>query len=186
MTLLVVALAAGLYVYVHHTQKAPPEQSAEATAPIKLLEVQRSDVTRLEVRAHGYHAVLAPAKAKASDGKEQDVWTISGVLAPAGQEFDWHQADDLAWQVGYVTARRRVAADSASAAGYGLEKPTAIISLTAKSGPLRTLRIGARSAIGNGYYLQVSGDPAVYLADISMLDTLPETPEGWFKPPEPK
>ncbi|GAB4472461.1 MAG: hypothetical protein Kow00124_10540 [Anaerolineae bacterium] len=57
-------------------------------------------------------------------------------------------------------------------ATYGLESPHYTLQFTTSGGGDYTLLVGDQSAVGSGYYVQVPGDPLVYIISTYSLDPL--------------
>jgi hypothetical protein len=61
---------------------------------------------------------------------------------------------------------------------YGLVKPQASVSMQQGNGPIQ-IRIGTNTAWGDKVYLQVVGDPGVYVVSVELMKYIPRTASDW-------
>jgi uncharacterized protein DUF4340 len=143
-------------------EKEPNDFRDKTLVPFPL-----EQAARLEIQTPGKSLVLAKG--------EKDEWTIEAAVKKNAK------ADAV---IGYLATLTQLRARSfvddqpADVKKYGLDRPTAKISVGAKDGTnLAVLEIGGKSV--NTYYARREGNPTVYAIDESSYQTLQKAPEDF-------
>ena len=142
-----------------------PPRDASSSRPV-LLPVNRQHVTEF--------TLLRTGGSIRAERRHQTWYLVEPVHA---------RGDDRRWRelVRYVTElrpMRLIETHASSLAPFGLATPSLEVQLhtTSDAVPM-TLTFGAPNAIGNGHYVQVHGNPAVYLVRAAAKDVLDITPD---------
>lgn len=79
-----------------------------------------------------------------------------------------------------ITASRKVADTSENAADYGLDKPQATAEVTYADGTTATVELGSENPVKDGYYVRVSTDEAIYIAESGLSTVLLKEAEAYI------
>lgn len=169
------ALLAALLVYVFAFERHTPSGEINASpsaALANILSLEKTKVTGLEVHQN------APSKSVVLT-KKGDVWQFEdGKPADAGR-VDQVLSQLTPWQ---ASAKLEEQFDSKQAADFGLEPAELIVQLKTAGGE-KLLKVGHKTPVSSGYYVQLQGDPALYLSFVNV----PEALRGLVTdPPVPK
>jgi hypothetical protein len=127
----------------------------------------------LEKHAVMWFALEAPSGAIRLERSGASAWTI---VSPYVAEADPRRVGVLLDGVRDVPVVREVEAEADAAERFGLDAPTFRLDIGAGEGKTVTVRVGARSPVGEERYAVVDGGP-VLLVDRSIADALNVTAE---------
>lgn len=152
LALLVGLLAAYAYFIEYKgTQKKEEEKEKQET----LLEVKKEDVQEIRLEGiEGQTVVLSPESA--------EKWKIT---APIQSRADESTVDRVLNQFEKLKYKEIIEEQPKDLAAYELDKPPLTIEFVLKGNTRKTIRIGAKNPINFVNYLQIQGDPRVYLVD---------------------
>ena len=105
-----------------------------------------------------------------SEEEAEPAWDVNGTAIPSDNSTFTSlmaQISSLAFDACYDYKGE---ADTLSACG--LDTPVGVLTINYGEGETLTLTIGALDGTGDSYYVQLSGDPAVYLLSAGSVDTL--------------
>jgi len=144
------ALGGTLYWSGHHK----PENTAQASAdtPPKILSLNESDITKLDLRNKSGEAV---ALAKDHSGKWQ-------MTAPHPLPVDQPAVSQILSSLSSLSADRLLEEKSDDLKSYGLDRPTLQIAITEKNNKTQRLFIGDDTPSGNGIYAKLDDDSRVF------------------------
>ena len=145
---------AGLYV-LNRSRQAAVEPPAEPSKQVSLLNRVKSEVTSLTIM-HEDDIVTYTR----TDG----VWAMTDVDAPVEQAF----ITDISDNICTLSALEKVEGDTSALSGYGLDPAASAMTVTFADGSSETVRLGARTASRDAYYLMVDGDSSLYLVSNTM------------------
>ncbi len=159
----------------------PTPQEVEALFPEAALDVVTSFTvvdneggTTFSARLAALDATPTPEGTPEIDAEEpaEPFWVIvEPPLEPEEGLPDDTRLNSAAANLPGLTPLRSLSEVEALAT-YGLESPRYTLQFTTSSGGDYTLLVGDQSAIGSGYYVQVPGDPLVYIVPTYSLDPL--------------
>jgi hypothetical protein len=154
--LAVLLLALGVFYYVYEIRLGPEREKTEGRKG-RVFTAEPADVTDVEI--------------KRTDGvvklkREGDGWQV---LEPMKARGDRGAIDETVTSL--VTARmdREIEAAPAALGDFGLDKPTAEVTLRLKDGKEVGLILGAKSPTGVWVYAREAGKPAVFVVGESAL-----------------
>lgn len=165
LLLLVVSVALGLALYVLPETPTPSEEEATVPPAIAVLEYESRQVTALE-------AVNA-SNQSLQVWRNGDNWDIQVGERVAG---DTIVIGPTIANIAGLRATAVITPETQTLADYGLDAPQLTITLQGETGVLDRLRVGSRNPSGGARYVQVEGQPQIYLVNDVALDTL----EGWY------
>jgi hypothetical protein len=151
-TLIAVLVVLGALIggYLWITRPKPAPVSTEAPKP----ELSKGDKDKI------VKVVLTDrAEGTLTFEKKGTEWSVTPSL---GGTLDASLMDDLLYSFSGLIAERTIEENPTDLAQYGLNPPQATARATWEDGSVHTLYLGARTASGNTYYLQVKDDPKVY------------------------
>src|SRR2546427_274648 len=151
-----ILIALGAFYYVYEVRLGPEREKTEGRKG-RVFAVEPADVTELEIKRPDATVTLK---------REGDGWQI---LAPVNARGDRGPIDETVTSI--VTARmdREIEADPKSLGDFGLDKPTAEITVRLKDGKQAGLVLGAKSPTGVWVYAREAGKPAVFVVGDSVL-----------------
>ena len=162
LILAVLLIALGGYVYFFELSKG------DKGKPEKLIDFKQDEAAgidlaypdrTIQIQKHpsGKWKLTQPVRADAEDS------TVRSLLAALA-----------AGEIKRTLEKKPGAADLKS---FGLDPPAARVSITLRSGlTLPTLMVGAKTPLGDSAYARRGSDPAVYLADGSLVPALQKQP----------
>ncbi len=146
--LVLLVLAGGVYLYLRHRQGAKEEPVADNR--IVLSRHEKEAILRMELESAAGRVVLV---------KKDGEWQVA---EPYPVALNQARADDIAYSFSRLFAERVVEENPEDLGLYGLEKPRATArAVLADQSELR-FNLGDKTSVGDSYYLQVAGSPAVY------------------------
>ncbi|MBU0495661.1 MAG: DUF4340 domain-containing protein [Chloroflexi bacterium] len=156
LVLLFAALLAGWWML--ETFK-PGEPAADTPIPEKYLlpTLSSEDIAALEIKLHSGPSVYL--------FKGPDTWYLGG---QGGERLDAAAIDS--GLSGLVQLRAQRTIEAANPAEFGLNPYTATLNLTLTNKRTESLLVGDRNPEGLAYYVQLAGDPAVYLVSRYPID----------------
>ncbi len=94
-----------------------------------------------------------------SGAEEGEGFTLEDEDRPLNQ----NAAAGLAYSLRSLKSTEKLEDSFHTAADYGLDRPSAILSLTTRDGGSSIIKLGSLTPSGSGYYCTREGDPALYL-----------------------
>ena len=149
--IVLVALLGALY-WSNRRQPIDDAAKAAADAPVKVLSVDRDDVSKLEIKKKGGDDLIV-SKAGA------DNWKIT---APQSLHADQQQIATILSTLLVINADRVIDEKAGDLKAYGLAEPLVTVSATAKNGATQNLLIGDDTPTGGSVYAMRAGDPRVF------------------------
>ncbi len=154
-TLILFIIAVAVVVGVYLTEgRRDTAQDADKTSSgaqsVQVLDLKVADVTRLRVTDKDGKTVEA--------AREGSDWKL---VAPSQAPGDTARLDGVVRQVVETRATRKLETKDANLADFGLDKPTATISLTTGAGE-KTIKVGDQTPDKSAYYIQRADDGSVY------------------------
>lgn len=147
---LLAALFGALYWSNRHP--ASTETVDASPAPPKILSVNESDLTKVDLRKGGGDQL---ALARNGSG----AWEI---LAPKPMTADQSAVSSMLGTFSSLSSERLVEDKATDLGSYGLAKPALEVDLTEKSNKAQKLLIGDDTPAGSGAYAMLAGDPRVF------------------------
>lgn len=144
----VIAAGIGAYVYFVDAKQAAPTDTNEVVL-WELKEDQEKAVS---------HVLLKDGASEARYERKQDKWAYA---AKPDREMETWRWDSAYGGLKKLVAERKVEDRAENLSAYGLASPSFTIELGGKT-PY-TLAVGEKNPLGQSYYVQKGGDPAVYL-----------------------
>lgn len=173
---LLVACAVVLALVFKDDAEEEPVSSSDSSS-ISLMSVSTGDISKIEIKnGLGEYTISAAEETSDSSGDDSADWVLEGVdeRIPLDEDLIYDAVDALA-----VIDAKRELGSAAGLSDYGLDNPEITARVTMKSGEEYTVSIGAKTAVGSGRYLYVTGLDSVYLADSEYGDIL-EEPVTYF------
>ena len=154
--LAVILIALGAFYYVYEVRLGPEREKTEGRKG-RVFTAEPADVTEVEIKRPDSVVKLK---------REGDGWQI---LEPVKARGDRGPIDETVTSV--VTARmdREIEAAPTALGDFGLDKPSAEVTLRLKDGKQLGLVLGAKSPTGVWVYARESGKPAVFVIGDSVL-----------------
>jgi Domain of unknown function (DUF4340) len=154
--LAVILIALGIFYYVYEVRLGPEREKTEGRKG-RVFTAEPADVTEVEIKRPDSVVKLK---------REGDGWQI---LEPIQARGDRGPIDETVTSV--VTARmdREIEAAPTALGDFGLDKPSAEITLRLKDGTQLGLVLGAKSPTGVWVYAREAGKPAVFVIGDSVL-----------------
>lgn len=174
-TAIMLIVLALLIVLVFYLQKNPlpsaATQTPSATAPVQIIQgLNSSNITWMELKEKDNPTVTVSKDA-------QSVWMVGD---KEKKTADTAKAEQLRGEIAAMRALAVLPAGS-PLADIGLDNPTYILTVrTAQNGQFE-LRVGKKTSIGNGYYLQVDSQPPI-VVDKAALETVVDLMKGLMSP----
>ena len=148
---LLAALVGALYWSNRHPQSSDTV-SASATPAPKILSVNESDLTKVDLHKQKGEEV---ALARSGSGS----WEI---LAPRPMTADQSAVSSMLGTFSSLNSERVVEDKAHDLGPYGLAKPALEVDLTQKSNKTQKLLIGDDTPAGGGAYAMLAGDPRIF------------------------
>lgn len=173
----VAVLVIAFSIWIVPLLQKPPESSAQPT-PIPLWEFSSSDLVSITV-VKGLQTTIVERSGMA--------WQV---VAPAPGEADIIRLYNLADTIANMSSTRIL--DGANLAVFGLDEPTATVTLGLQNGTTITLEIGDQNPGLTDYYVQKEGDSRIhlvastYIAGLLDLADNPPYPATATPPPSPE
>src|SRR5262245_62033342 len=146
--LAVILVVLGVFYYVYEIQLGPEREKTEARQG-RVFAGELGDVTAVEVK-RGTDVLKFQ--------RDGDAWRM---LTPVATRADRGAVDELITSVITAKADREISANPASPAEYGLDAPSADITVTLKDGKHIGLQLGAKNPTGVWVYGREVGKSAV-------------------------
>ena len=144
LTLLVVFVALGLYVYFVELERPP---ASEVPPNESLVDVPSEDFAQLTITTNGQETILAQSE----DGNE---WRLTGPVTAVADET---QVSSITSALSTLQIQRVVAEDVVDFAPFGLDAPTVAVDFVAASGsPSERLLIGDSTPTGGERYAMLA------------------------------
>jgi len=160
---LLAALFGALYWSNRHP--ASTETVNASPAPPKILSVNESDLTKVDLRK-GSGDQLALARNGSGD------WEI---LAPRPMTADQSAVSSMLGTFSSLNSERLVEDKATDLGSYGLARPVLEVDLTEKSNKAQKLLIGDDTPAGSGAYAMLAGDPRVFTIASSTKTSIDKT-----------
>src|SRR5262245_1902219 len=149
-------VAVGAFYYVYEIRLGPEREKVEGRKG-RVFNVETADVTELTLKRGGETVTLK---------REGDGWQMTAPLAWRGERGP---VDETVTSIATAKMDREIAATPADVGEFGLDKPTAEVTLTTRDGKQLGLVLGAKSPTGVWVYAQERGKPAVFVIGDSVL-----------------
>jgi hypothetical protein len=162
--LAVVLVALAAFYYVYEIRMGPERERAEARKG-RVFSVEPADVQAVTITRAGDTVALE---------REGEGWRLRAPVAARG---DRGKVEDVLTTVLTAKIDREIAAQPASLAEFGLDRPAAEIAVTLKDGRRLGLALGTKNPTGSWVYARETDRPAVFALPESVLRdaTLPAT-----------
>ncbi len=150
--LIALAVLAALAGGVYWSNKAREEEAKKpaADAPPKILELQREQLAKIEIRRTGGETTVL---------EKRERWALT---APKPLAADQEAVQSVLSTLTALNADRLIEAKAADSGSYGLAQPAIEVAFTQKDGKGRQLLIGDEVVTGNGYYVKLADDPRIF------------------------
>lgn len=112
---------------------------------------------------------------------EDGEWTETSL---EGESIDQSSVNMLLSQIGGITTRETVVKSPEDLAQYGLEEPFRTITARLSDGSAVTILAGDESGLLSKYYIQIQGDPDVYLVSSYIVTDFDKTAEEFVEEEE--
>lgn len=143
----------------------------ETTVETVVTDFSKDDVTELTVTGdHELHFV-----------REDDVWTETSLPDETIRESS---VNYLISEINHITTTETVVESPEELSQYGLEEPLRTITAVLSDGSSVTIYVGKESSLLSKHYIQVEGDPNVYLAASYIVNAFEEDAEYFVEEEE--
>ncbi len=112
---------------------------------------------------------------------EDGEWTETSL---EGESIDQSSVNMLLSQIGGITTRETVVKSPEDLEQYGLEEPFRTITARLSDGSAVTILAGDESSLLSKYYIQIQGDPDVYLVSSYIVTDFDKTAEEFVEEEE--
>lgn len=147
------AVLALLGAAVWWSNKHKKDDTASTEAPPKILSLAEGDITAVEItRPEGESVRL--------DRDAGGVWRIT---APQPLPTDKDAVSSFLSSAASITADKVIEEKPADLSAFGLARPRAQVTLSLGNGRKRVVKLGDDAPVGGGSFVQVDGDPRVFL-----------------------
>ncbi len=147
----VLAALVGLLYWSNH-RKAPDESKSSADTAPKILSLNESDITKIDLKKKdGREVVLA----RNSSGK----WDMT---QPKPLPVDQDAVSSMLSTLASLNSDRLVEDKASNLNQYGLTQPALTVTLTQKNGKTRELLIGDDTPTGSAAYAKLENDPRIF------------------------
>ena len=164
LTLLVVFVALGLYVYFVELERPP---ASEVPPNESLVDVASEDFAQLTITTNGQETILEQSE----DGNE---WKLTGPVTAAADET---QMSSITSALSTLQIQRVVAEDVVDFAPFGLDAPAVAVDfVTANDSPSERLLIGDSTPTGGERYAMLAGSGRVVLVAAHLDTTFAKSP----------
>jgi len=172
-TRILVFLAAALFCFIFFFESRKPSTDTLATTLERLLPgFEPASVTAIDLLIHTNQPIRVE--------KAEDAWRMTVPVRYTAQTSAIEQflaSLENARYTSFITPRELLD-QRGGLASFGLEQ--APVSVTVRQGASHTeIRIGAASHAGKRLYVQIVGRQGVFIADPSLLDTIPSAAAFW-------
>lgn len=165
LILVAVCILCGIGYFLIRRQDFDQETQTQET---QVIDFSAEEVTELRVEGD-----------VALDFVKQDgVWTETSL---PGEKIDQDSVNSLVSRISSITTTQSVLESPEDLAAYGLEEPPRIVSATLTNGSDVTIRMGEKSELLMEYYIQVEGDPNVYLVAPNIVTGFDRAPEDFIE-----
>lgn len=158
--LIIAALVlAALLGILYWSNRHPPSENANTALPTpsepapKILTLNEGDISRIELKKKGDDQIVI---AKDSNGK----WQIT---APKSTGVDDSAISSMLSTLSSLNSERLVEEKATNLGQYGLTEPKLEVNITDKNNIVSKLLVGDDTPTGNGAYVQLAGDPRVFI-----------------------
>jgi hypothetical protein len=171
-TLILLAMLGGLVVFLLYSNNAEPEAAEATPAPSAYLwELTSQEVARLSVVDNTRQTAVTLRR------DNLGLWQVEANRLGGGQALTPAQAADpgLAEYAASLVSTiflRRTLTETTALGEYGLLAPAYEIEVTKRDGSELALRVGYKTATGDGYYVVGRGEPHPQIVAASALDPL--------------
>lgn len=148
--IVLVALTGALYWSEHHKSGESSAQ-ASADAPPKILTLNESDITKIDLKKNAEDVVLT----RNSSGN----WELS---APKTLRADQSVASSMVSALSSLSADRLIEPNATDLQQYGLTKPVVEVAITEKNNKSQKLLFGDNTPTSSAVYAKLDGDPRVF------------------------
>ena len=143
-------LVGTLYWSNHHKPADTTEASADA--PIKILAVKETDISKFDLKKDGAEQV----------GGERNSAGQWHITSPTPLAADQSAVATLLGTFSSLNSERLVEDKASNLAPYALDAPKLEVDLTEKANKTQKLLLGDDTPAGNGIYAKLDGDPRVF------------------------
>ena len=152
LMILAVIIAALFGMRAAKSQKEKKEEEKKEAETVYAVQFDASDVSAFSYEYDG--SILEFVKT-------DDTWICK---ADETVDVDENSIESLLSTMSSITANN-VIEDASDISEYGFDEPTQEMNLVFDDGSAKTIRFGMKNEVIGGYYLMVSGDDNIYLAD---------------------
>ncbi|MBQ7171285.1 MAG: DUF4340 domain-containing protein [Clostridia bacterium] len=165
-----VLLALALAWILVNRQTEDPLPAEETAAPTVLVGEKTASLSSLRYTVKG--------------GEECAFLSRGGTWYAASDEkmpLEQTSVSEIAATLGSVTATRFVVADGAASAEYGLDAPSAAVTLGYEDGSSLSYFLGAKNVHTGEYYFNREGEKAVYTVSSALIGACESAPEDLIR-----
>lgn len=164
---IVCILCIGGYFVLKNTDFAQEEEITETV----VTDFSRDDVKELTVTGdHDLHFV-----------KEYDAWTETSI---PGETLKESSINYLLTLIDNITTTETVVESPDDLSAYGLQEPVRTIQAVLNDDTVITIHAGGESSLLSKYYIQVEGDPNVYLVSSYIVTEFEKEPDYFIEEEE--
>lgn len=147
--LAVLVLVVGGFVFL--TQKKPVQKPDDTgtTESVKVLDLDNTKMKEITIENNGEKLVFK---------KEKDAWIFA---SHPDVKFDTSKVENIARNMGSLSADKTVAENATDLKPYGLDKPSSV-TVTMEDGKVYTLEVGNQTPLKDGYYARLKDAAKVY------------------------
>ena len=160
-TLVLAALAATLF-WTNRRQRAENVAQEQRDTPVKILSLNKDDISRVEIKKKGGHDVVV-----SKIGPQN--WKIT---SPKSLIADQDQISSVLSALSPVDSDSVIEQKANDLKPYGLTEPVLTVSATVKDGKPQNLLIGDDTPTGGSAYAMLEGDPRVFTISSSTKTSL--------------
>ncbi len=145
------AVFIGLLMYIRFfetgaVKKDKPEEGGKTV----ILKLEKKDFQTIEI---------AKADGTIRINRGENGWRMK---EPVDARMAPYAGGGIAGMLGNLTAVKKIAGRMKDPLEFGLDAPEIVVSVELVNGNKEVIRIGAKTPVGNNYYVVRDGDPAVY------------------------
>ena len=173
LSVAVLAVLAGVYVWLSGDEPASPSPSPSSTSggedkSVILTQIPQADID---------HVTFTPKEGSAytialSPGTEEGLFSYRLTPAQAGFSYQESRLSLATSRFDGLSVTPLVLAQGQRTADFGLDEPRMTVTIVSKTGGTVVFRIGANNATQSGAFVQKEGDDGLYLLGITDANNL--------------
>lgn len=170
-----VGLALGLWAFIWFYERHTRPTATTGQPPPRLVPLQAAQVTTVQVRRTNQFVLRAE--------RSNQGWNLTAPTFYPGQTYAIQRLlQNLEELTGPPCLQaHELAAQGRTLADYGLAVPQAAVVLEGAGQRVEVL-FGAKTPVGDQVYVQLLGQPGIYLAPAELFDRLPQSHHDWRDP----